>query len=108
MVFPASSTAVFLTSAFGSDVLLVDLKSVQCQRWHLGVASMPSSFGMQRKLAPAVHLFSPFRVSNFCWPVFAAISSVEWSLMLMGTRSQFCTGRESVSCNGHLQVNHLL
>lgn len=66
MVFPASSTAVFLTSAFDSDVLLVDLKSVQCQRWHLGVASMHSSFGMQRKLAPAVHLLSPFRVSDFC------------------------------------------
>lgn len=82
MIFPAFSSAVFLTQAFGSNVPLVDLKSVQCQCWHLGVASMRSSFGMQRKPTSAVHLLFPSSESNFCSLVFEVISSMKQSLML--------------------------
>lgn len=79
MLFPASSTAVFLTQAFGSNVLLVDLKPAPCQLWHLGVASMRPSFGMQRKPASAVRLLSPSRESTFCWLVFEVISFMKES-----------------------------
>lgn len=78
--FPAFTTAVLLcTQAFGSDVLLVDLKSVQprCSLvWHL----CDFSFCMQREPASAVHLPIPFMEFNFCWPVFEAIKLCGWVL----------------------------
>lgn len=72
--------------------------------WH----RWASSFGMQREPASAVHLLAPSGESNFCWLVFEVISSRRQRLMLMGTRSQFCTGRESLSCSRHSQASHLL